>query len=950
VGAVLVLLAALSLAGEAGQATAAEVTVGPATRVLPNGRQLEPAGRLVSLGNFPSGGAVTSDGRFYWTASAGWSQNDVRIVDLRTAGVIQVIKLPGTTGAVALDSVRHLAYVSGEPDTGNRDVSMPANTPGKNGDVIHVFTWDPATGRAAFKAVIPVPPPSSAPAPQNFPPDPNHAKRSWPERLAVSPDGSTLLVALNLADAAAIIDTRTKEVRYVPTGSYPYGAAILPGGKRGLVSNLGPGTVSVIGLADATKVKDIQVGPHLSDPETITLDPAGHRAFVPLANADGVAVLDTARLELERTISTALPAGAGTAPVATAVSSDGRALLVAESAANEVSIFALPPPGGSPYSLLGRIPTADYTADVQAVRTAGGACGSGSAARALRAARSTARNRARLTQRRRARARRRAARRRARRRHRRRHGQGQGQGQGQGEGGTPGAGRRPSASSSPPGACDTVAWLAAKGLGLGPNAGPPFTSQYFDVPTAFSTKGLVTGAAGILPFPTARSQLNRLTGQASDQLLPADAQPAPAGTPLRPDGPIKHVFYIVRENRTYDQVLGDNPRGDGDPRYAIFGRRVTPNAHVLSDRFPLLDRFYADSEASIDGHYWTAAADNSDYVHKTWRQNYAGRDRPSDAWFYQIAYPQTGFIFDRADEQGISWINLGEGVAHLSPLPDKDRNTQDQAGVARRYSKSDLGVLTPGGCYDPFIGSDDFASAAKVPTRLYDSSKPAGAPEPSLSRFDCFKARFAQWEAAGTLPSLVYMTLPNDHTNGDSTNHHSPRAMVADNDLALGQVVDLISHSADWAHSAIFVVEDDSQDGMDHQDAHRIPAFAISPYAKRGVVLHQRYDFLSAIRSIELILGLRPLNLFDGPARPMYDAFDPTPQNAEPFTAVPATYPLLEENPAPPTSAAGRQASRYPLNVPDRIPQRLLDRVLWKSVYGPHSEPPPPGPNAVAEP
>jgi hypothetical protein len=420
---------------------------------------------------------------------------------------------------------------------------------------------------------------------------------------------------------------------------------------------------------------------------------------------------------------------------------------------------------------------------------------------------------------------------------------------------------------------------------------------------------------------------------------------------LRPGGPIKHVFYIVRENRTYDQVLGDDPRGDGDPRYSIFGKSVTPNAHALVQRFPLMDRFYANAEASIDGHYWTAASTTSDYVDKTWRQNYAGRGYPTDAWFYQIAYPQTGFIVDRADEQGVSWANLGEGVIHLNILPgDKDRSQADQAGVQRRYSKSDLGALTPGGCYDPFIGSDDIASAGHVPTRLYDSSKPIGAPEPSLSRFDCFNAKFQQWSAANSLPSLVYMTLPNDHTNGASPNHHSPRAMLADNDRALGQVVDLISHSKYWKDSAIFVVEDDSQDGMDHQDAHRIPALVISPYAKRGTVLHTRYDFPSVVRSIELILGLRPLNLFDTQATPMYDAFGSTPSNSEPFSALPASYPLLEENPKSATSAVARQGNRYDTSIADRIPNRLLDRVVWASVHGPRSKPPPVGPGGGSEP
>jgi hypothetical protein len=194
------------------------------------------------------------------------------------------------------------------------------------------------------------------------------------------------------------------------------------------------------------------------------------------------------------------------------------------------------------------------------------------------------------------------------------------------------------------------------------------------------------------------------------------------------------------------------------------------------------------------------------------------------------------------------------------------------------------------------------------------------------------------------------MTLPNNHTNGGSPGHHSPRAMVADNDLALGQVLDLVSHSKYWASSAVFVVEDDSQDGMDHQDAHRIPALVASPYARRDAVIHTPYDFLSVIHSIELILGLRPLNLFDAQATPMYDVFDPTPHNGGKYTTAPPTYPLLEENPASPTSAASREAARHDLTIPDQISQRLLDRVLWKSVHGASSEPPPPGPNAEAEP
>jgi len=859
VAATAVVLALAAVPGAA-QAASSPPLVGPDTHVTATLRLLRPSGHLVRVGNFPGGAAVTPDGRFYWTVSAGYGENGVQIVDVRARRVIQVLKVPGASGGVALDAAHHLAYVSGEPDTDIGVWKSPSDAPGRDGDVVHVFRWSPATGEAQPAGVIAVPPPSDAPPLDAFPPILPPQRRSWPERLAVSPDGRTLLVALGLADRAAVIDTSTKAVRYVETGSHPFGAAILPDGKTGLVTNRGPGTMSVIDLASAQKTADIQIGPHLSHPEEITLDASGRRAYVPLTNDDAVAVVDTQSHTLVRTVRVAVAPGPGSAPVDTAVTPDGRRLLVALSAADALAVIDL-----RTHRLAGRIPTADYPTDVEA-----------------------------------------------------------------------------------PAGPATLLWTAAKGFGLGPNPASPPTSQYFDVPAPATTKGLVTGYASIGTLPRGGA-LRRLTETAAAQLVPVSRTSAPAGTPLRPGGPIKHVFYIVRENRTYDQVLGDDPRGDGDPSYAIFGQKVTPNAHALARRFPLLDHVYADSEASIDGHYWTAAADTSDYVQRTWRQNYAGRQYPSDAWFFQIAYPQTGFIFDRADEQGVTWANLGEGVAHLAPLPDRDRDAADQAGVLRRYSRSDLGYLTPGGCYDPFIGTDDLSSAAGVPIRLYDSSKPAGAPEPSLSRFDCFSKKFAAWESTGTLPQLVYMTLPNDHTNGAAPNHHSPRAMLADNDRALGQVVDLISHSSVWKQSAIFVVEDDSQDGIDHQDAHRIPAFAISPYAKRGVVDATPYDMVSVIRSIELILGLRPMNLFDGAAAPMYDAFTPGPDNAAPFDVVPPTYNLLEENPAKPTSAAARAAARIDTTSPDRISQRLLDTVLWKSVRGPHAIVPPPGPNATPE-
>ncbi|MBV8304223.1 MAG: hypothetical protein JOZ04_08425 [Acidimicrobiia bacterium] len=220
------------------------------------------------------------------------------------------------------------------------------------------------------------------------------------------------------------------------------------------------------------------------------------------------------------------------------------------------------------------------------------------------------------------------------------------------------------------------------------------------------------------------------------------------------------------------------------------------------------------------------------------------------------------------------------------------------------------------------------------------------------SRFDFFQAQLQAELATNSVPALTYMTLPNDHTNGVIPNYPTPKALVADNDLGLGQIVDLISHSPIWSSSAIFVIEDDSQDGADHVDAHRMPAYVISPWAKHGAVIHTRYDQLSALRTIEMIVGLHPLSLHDGLAEPMYDAFisrDAAP-DLTPYSAVRPTQSLDGLNPALPAGASGAAAldASLPYQQTDLVPQRLFDAALWRSVFGSSAVPPLPGPNASA--
>ncbi len=876
----IVVLTAAILAS-AGLAWAGGVSniVGPTTRIQPTGRQLNPVGKLTKLGNFPTGGARTPDGRFLWTLSTGRGPNDIRIVRVRPPGpigqIVQTIRMPGLSGGIAMSPDGRSAYVSGLPDSPHTDQQVPGNIPGRQGDVIAAFTLDRNSGKAQRNGVIPVPPPAGAPAVQTFPPD--TATASWPRDLAVSPDGKTLLAALNLADSAAIIDLTSRQVRYVTVGHYPYGAAITRDGHYGLVTSETQGTVSAIDLASGQVTKTIQVGAHLSHPEGIAIDPKRARAFVAIANDDQIGVINTKTLSVERTLSLSRPRGTGTTPTQVSVTSDGCDLLSADSGEDAVAVFSLSRARGcdpghpaatravAPFQLVGRLPVGSYPTVVTARSVDG-----------------------------------------------------------------------------------KLAWVSARGLGVGPNPNGPNPNSPNDSDNFINSfqylPSIVRGSSGILQFPS-DLQIRNLTPRADRQIHPVNEQNPPANTPIRPGGPIKHVFYIVKENRTYDQVLGDDPRGDGDPNLTLFGRRITPNTHALARRFPLLDHVYANSEASIDGHYWTAAGAVSDYVVKNWPQNYSGRGRPYDFGAYEVSAPPKGYVFQRALKQSIPFYNYGEALAGLSPLPDKDRNDQETAENAEVLRLTNSDIALNGGCYDSDVAIFNPVGASSVD--IYDSSLPPGAPPSSHSRFDCFNTRFQSQLTTNSVPRFNYIVLPLDHTQGVAVGKRTPNADVADNDWALGQVVEAISHSSIWNSSLILVMEDDSQDGADHVDAHRIPTLAISPYTKKGAVVHGRYDQLSFLRTAEIIMGMKPLNLAEALAVPLYHAMTGSPGNAAPYDAITPNVDMTATNP---DTAANRRASRgLPLNALDQVPQRKLDAILWHHRHGFDSQPPPPGPNASTE-
>ena len=937
--------------------------IGPDNQIQPSGRLLKPVGKTTELGNLPTGGALSPDGRLLFSLAAGRGLNEIEVVRVRAnvaqcgkpgnrrrscvrkkrrsvGKVLARMPLPGLSGGIAVHPDKRVIYVSGTPASERDDGAVPEGTPGTDGDVIHVIGYRRSSGKLQHKGLIEVPPPAGTPPPQNFPPT-NTRPLSWPQDLAISPDGKTLLAALNLADNAAVIDLASGSVDYVPTGRFPRGAAITADGRWGLISNEVPGTVSVIDLADASKEADIQVGPYLSHPSGIAVDPKADRAFVAVNQQDLIAVIDTAKMEVERTLSVERKQGIGTSPTGLSVDRFGCRLLSANSGEDAIAVFALRT--GKRCRAGGRKPPRKRVRVDRILQREAAVGLELTESEKAESAEIFGEEAEEIAERRLAKE----------------------PAQRKGKkfqliGRIPVASYPVAAFTTPQrGKGQRLVWLTAKGLGVGRNDAQGRTlpedegSATSGQPPKFRFDYLpsnVFGMSGIMASPSDR-RLRKLTPKAARQLKPLNSQKPPPDTPLRADGPIDYVFYIVRENRTYDQILGDDPRGDGDPKLTLFGEDVTPNAHALARRFPLLDHVYANSEASIDGHFWTSAAAVSDYVVRSWHANYAGRQRPYDFGVYSVTWPSQRFLFDQATKQGISWFNYGEAIAGTVPLNDRDRRPRETAEVAAKFAQSDLGQLAPGPQLDPpapcFANNASSGGTNVISMQeVFDSSRPPGAnPANTESRFECFKERFEQQLADGEVPAFNYITLPNDHTAGTTPGARTPTAMIAENDLALGEIVDLISNSEIWERSLILVIEDDSQDGADHVDAHRIPALAISPYTKRGAVVSNRYDFLSFIRTLELVLGMKPLNLFDATAVPLYDAFDSDPSdNDEPYDAIVPDVNLLERNTE--SSPNAELSEKLPLQFTDRTPQRMLDRILWQSVHGPDSEPPPPGPNA----
>ncbi len=446
---------------------------------------------------------------------------------------------------------------------------------------------------------------------------------------------------------------------------------------------------------------------------------------------------------------------------------------------------------------------------------------------------------------------------------------------------------------------------------------------------------ILEGSLSMLAVPDA-ARLQHYTKTVYDLTPYTDnTRLAPASAPSRSPiprrvgqvSPIKHVFYVIRENRTYDQILGDLDRGNGDPTLTLFGEEITPNAHALAREFVTLDNFYVNAEVSYSGHAFSTGAYANDFVEKIWPANYGSRGGPylSEGGgemrtpYGNIAAPPNGYIWDVVMRAGKTVRSYGEFVARDNTRrpesePSTDLNLPAGVGPVK--------ATVPGleGRVHPLFPGFDLAI-------------------PDNTRVDIWLEEFKKFEANGQLPALSIIRLGNDHTNGTRAQYPTPRAMIAENDVALGRLVDAISHSIYWNDSAIFVLEDDAQNGPDHVDAHRSPAFAISPYSRRGVVDSTLYTTSGMLRTMELILGAEPMTQYDAAATPMYNAFQ-TSAVLTPFVKRDARVSLTEMNrPGAPGSAA---SARMNFAEADMTPELELNEILWMSVHGPNSIMPPP--------
>lgn len=738
---------------------------GPVNGVTSYDWSLTPAGKQVTLGDFPIGGVLSPDGRYLVVSNDGQGQQSLQVVDVQSNKVLQTLPYNSP------DSL--YLGIAFSPDGRQLYASAGGN------NTIRVYDF--SNGQLTEKDRISVKNSSNT--------------NVYPAGLSVSPDGTALYVANNLDNSVSKIDLNQKKViKTTAVGNNPYTALLSKDGHSLYVTNWGESSVSVLDPDTLEVRKTIPTGLH---PNAVAENAKTGDIYVSNSDDDTIAVLDGKTSQVKQTVSLKpyRNAPTGSMPDALAVSADGRSLYVANAGNNDVAVVDLSKENAQ---VKGLIPTAWYPTGVFAI---GG----------------------------------------------------------------------------------KLMMTNAKGLGAGPNT----QGQYIG--------NMMAGTLSIVSEPST-DELKHYTLQVQEnntikQSSAGNGQKVVIPRNTAEKSPIKHVIYIIKENRTYDQVFGDLGRGNGDPSLTGFGAQTTPNLHKLAKQFVTLDNLYTDAEISAQGHSWSMAAIANDYTEKNWLANYSGRNRGYDfEGNNPAAYPKSGFLWNNAQRAGVSYRDYGEYANY---------DAASQKWVAA----------------DPSIGSS------------LDPNYPGW----NLSISDL--TREAEWEKEfndfvknDNLPQLQIVRLPNDHTAGTRPGQLTPQAMVAQNDYAVGKLVDTVSRSKYWKDTAIFVIEDDAQNGWDHVDAHRTEGLVISPYTQTGKVDSVFYDTASMIHTMELILGMKPMSQFDAASIPMNRSFTSNPDFA-PYTAADPQYPIDQKNGA--NAPDAKISAKMDFSAEDHANEDTLNKVLW---------------------
>jgi len=871
--------------------------------------------------SFPTAIALSPDGRYvallnngYGTEESGFAES-IAVLDTQTG---HLADYPDQR----LDRHAHQTYFLGlafSPDGARLYASMASLTdaagalPGDTGNGIAVYTF--SDGRPTPDRFIRIPAQTLAPGKNSTLTGraPTGKAVPYPAGLAAFRDasGERLLVADNLSDDALLIDPQSSEVlarfdlsthQDVPA-SYPYGVAVTRDGRLGYCTLWNASAVAQLDLAAGRVVRIIPLlapasptaaGSH---PTALVLSPDEERLYVALANADRVAAIDTATGQVAGTLSTELPGQryGGSVPNALAVDPTGRRLFAADASADAVAVFDLSQPldRRQPQAAMGFVPTEWYPTAL-AVRG------------------------------------------------------------------------------------DQLFIVCGKGQGTGPNSAivPPekTTGSYGLGRKHPYIPSLLHGSLAELSVSKAEAELAELTRQAEESNRENARQEDihfAAGS-----NPIRHVIYIIKENRSYDQVFGDLKGANRDANLCLYGEEITPNQHALARQFGILDNFYVSGEVSGNGHVWSMAAIDSDYTEKTWEIGYRGSERdydyegevaqsvPLDEGIPDVDEPGTGYIWADVARAGLTHRNYGEFVGtewcndfHPSRSPRQGTPALQGKECSQTYIKK-------GDPLPPNVGQPHGAPSPwpwLVPVIARDiPTKPelAGHFDPNyadfnlfypdqlrvdefLSEFDGFVKARAEGARDRELPQFVILRLPNDHTMGTRPGGPRPEASVADNDLAVGRLVEAVSHSTYWDSTAIFILEDDAQDGPDHVDAHRSPALVISKYSPgpgslpgQPFVDHAFYTTVNMVRTMEALLDLPPMNNNDAVAAPMAPLFS-GPGTQPPFQADARNQTnglVYEVNPA--NGPGARDSARMDFTRADAIDAAKLNAILWQERKG----------------